>query len=314
MIKIKKRFKAGKKHVLIRRIFLFLLFFIISIFLGSKIINKFINEKVTEDIIMNYLLGTNYLKLADLYDLNNKYNFFNYALGVEKKTDLDEKNEPVSDDYLEDPNPIVVKEPIVYIYNTHQSEEYQKDFLEPYSIKPTVMLASYMLRERLNDLGIPSIVETNEVKKVLNKNGWKYGKSYRVSRTFLEEAKKQNPTLEIFIDLHRDAGTHKSTTVEINSKNYAKILFVVGEEHDNYQINLNNANVFNEIIKSKAEKLSRGLLQKSGPGVNGVYNQDFDENVFLIEIGGQYNSIDEVKNTIEVLADAIFEYKEGLYD
>lgn len=314
MIKIKKRFKATKKNIYLSKIFLFIIFFFISVFLGYKFIHRFVNEKITEEVVMNYLLGTSYLKLSDVYDLKGSNILFNYALGLEKNGETEEEDEPVSNDYMEDPNPIVVNEPVVYIYNTHQTEEYQKDYLEPYSIKPTVMLASYMLRERLNDLGIPSIVETNEVKKVLNQNGWKYGKSYRVSRTFLEEAKKNNPSLKIFIDLHRDAGTYKSTTTEINGKNYARVLFVVGLEHDNYEVNLNNATVLNEIIKSKAEKLSRGIMQKSGAGVNGIYNQDFDENVFLIEIGGQYNSIEEVKNTIELLADVIYEYKEGLYE
>ena len=130
----------------------------------------------------------------------------------------------------------------------------------------------------------------------------------------MEQAKENNPSLKIYIDLHRDAGTHKSTTIDIEGKSYARVLFVVGLEHDNYEVNLNNATVFNEIIKSKNEKLSRGIMQKSGAGVNGIYNQDFDENVFLIEVGGQYNNIEEVKNTIELLADVIYEYKEGLYE
>lgn len=303
-----------KKNIYLRKLFLFLFFFFISLFLGYKFIHKFVNEKITDEVVMDYLLGTSYLKLSNLYDLTKTNILFNYTFGIETDDEISEEDEPVSNDYLEDPNPTEVVEPIVYLYNTHQTEEYQKDYLEPYSIKPTVMLASYMLRERLNDLGIPTLVETNEVKKVLNQNGWKYGKSYRVSRMFMEQAKENNPSLKIYIDLHRDAGTHKSTTIDIEGKSYARVLFVVGLEHDNYEVNLNNATVFNEIIKSKNEKLSRGIMQKSGTGVNGIYNQDFDENVFLIEVGGQYNNIEEVKNTIELLADVIYEYKEGLYE
>ena len=55
-------------------------------------------------------------------------------------------------------------------------------------------------------------------------------------------------------------------------------------------------------------------MNKSGKWVNGIYNQDFDENVFLIEVGGQYNNIEEVKNSIDVLAKVIFEYVKENYE
>ena len=37
-------------------------------------------------------------------------------------------------------------------------------------------------------------------------------------------------------------------------------------------------------------------------------NEDFNKNVFLIEIGGLYNYIDEVDNTLKVLAKYLKEY------
>ena len=32
------------------------------------------------------------------------------------------------------------------------------------------------------------------------------------------------------------------------------------------------------------------------------YNEDFDKNLILIEVGGQYNNIIEVSNTLEIFA------------
>ena len=67
------------------------------------------------------------------------------------------------------------------------------------------------------------------------------------------------------------------STTTINNKNYAKILFVVGLEHDNYQVNLDNMNKINALAEKYYPGLSRGVYKKSGAGVNGFYNQDIYE-------------------------------------
>ena len=228
--------------------------------------------------------------------------------------DDDVEDLTVTGDYIDDPDNNDSKSPIIYIYNTHQTEAYALGYLAPYSIKPTVLLASYMLREKLNDLNLPTVVETANVSDMLNAYGWKYGYSYKVSRMLLEEAKKENPTLTYFIDLHRDAGTHAKTTTTINNEAYAKVLFVIGLDHENYEPNLKLANELNALFNKYYPTLSRGVITKSGKGVNGIYNQDFDPKAFLIEIGGQYNTIDEVNNTITAFSDILFKYIKGEID
>ena len=111
-----------------------------------------------------------------------------------------------------------------------------------------------------------------------------------------------NPTLEYFIDLHRDSSSYEVTTCIINEKKYAKILFVIGLENLNYLKNKELVSNLNERLKNVNVCLSRGILEKKGPGANGIYNPDFNENVILIEVGGQYNTIEEVNNTLEVFA------------
>ena len=132
--------------------------------------------------------------------------------------------------------------------------------------------------------------------------------TYLFNEGLMEEAYKNNPSLRFFIDLHRDSGSHEKTTTNIDGKNYAKILFVVGLEHDNYEKNLNLAEKLNNILKKYNEKLSRGILKKKGPGVNGIYNQDFSPEATLIEVGGEYNTIDEVNNTLKIIAEVIRDY------
>ena len=85
-------------------------------------------------------------------------------------------------------------------------------------------------------------------------------------------------------------------------------MFVVGLENPNYEYNLRNAQRLEGLIKEYDESLSRGILQKQGKGVNGVYNQDFNEQTFLIEVGGQYNNIEQINNTLKILAKKIYEY------
>ena len=49
-------------------------------------------------------------------------------------------------------------------------------------------------------------------------------------------------------------------------------------------------------------------MKKTGMNVNGVYNQDFSPNCILIEVGGVSNNIDEVNQTMNVLAKIISKY------
>lgn len=316
VINIKKRFKTSKRKMFCLRIILFIITLGISLYGGFKIINTIFDSKISEEIIINYILGDYDYNLSNFLKFKDKNFFLDYTFVLNKENEAQSEDEVdlTTGEYMEDPKKEEISLPIVYLYNTHQTEEYGKDYLEPYSIKPTVMLTSYMLREQLNDLGIPTIVETNEVKKVLNEKNWKYGKSYLVSRIFLEEAKNKNPSLKLFIDLHRDSGSHKATTIQCEGKNFARFLFVVGLEHEKYDNNLNNAMTLDNKIETKCQKLSRGIMKKSGKGVNGIYNQDFDENVFLIEVGGQYNNIEEVKNSVKLLADVIFDYVKETYE
>ena len=64
-------------------------------------------------------------------------------------------------------------------------------------------------------------------------------------------------------------------------------------------------------LKKVNPNLTRGISLKGGSGVNGIYNQNISPNAILIEIGGQYNTIMEINNTLPILADAILEYVKG---
>lgn len=213
--------------------------------------------------------------------------------------------------YIEDPNPVDIDNPIIYIYNSHQLENYNSTNLDIYGITPNVMMASYLLKEKLNSRGLSTIVESTNMTDFLNLNGWNSSGSYKASRVFILDKKNKYSSLKYFIDIHRDSINKNISTCTIDGKNYAKILFVVGLEHNNYEENLNTASKINELANKYYKGLSRGIYKKEGPGVDGIYNQDISGNSILIEVGGVDNTIDEVLNTTEALSNILYQLIKG---
>lgn len=322
-----KKFKSKKIR---KKYFLKILMYICIIYITyqttTNILLDFKLEKSNEDFIIALLNDSNHhllyekrknnlldkvIKYIGNIDINRPVSMLKKVFGYEFKEEkqvVEEVEDEVITNYIEDPNPISVDKPIVYIYNTHQLESYNATNYTDYNITPNVLMASYLLKERLNNLGIGTIVETANINDFLSLNGWSYSASYKASRYYVEDTIKKNPNLKLIIDLHRDAIPKSSSTITIDGKNYAKILFVIGGEYDHYEENLEIANKINEIIKEKYPLLTRGVITKEGENVNGVYNQDLSNKIILIECGGNENTIDEVMNTIEVLSKAIKKY------
>ncbi|MDD6323655.1 MAG: stage II sporulation protein P [Bacilli bacterium] len=311
-----------KKIKLKKRKFKFRLFlYAFIMFLGYQIsFNIIMNIKLVssnEEFIKTLLVDSNYHLLYEKKATNLLTKIWSKIIDVNKPVSIlkntlhfnPNKNEPMA--YINNPNIKEVEKleapPSVYIYNTHQGESYQGKALEGYNIKPSVMMASYILQDKLAQNNVKADVMQDNIADYLNLNNMKYNKSYLASRKFLMDALSKYKDYKLIIDLHRDSLSKDKSTTIINNKSCAKISFVVGQDHDNYEANLNKTNNINEKIKQKYPNLTRGVLVKGGKGSNGIYNQDLSPNIILIEIGGQENTIDEVLNTIELLSPIIKE-------
>lgn len=196
----------------------------------------------------------------------------------------------------------VTKKYKIYIYNTHQKEGY--------ATKGNVFTAAHDFKKILDNETLEVVVEEGNITEFLNANNYDYTYSYVASRYFVQSELEKNQ-YDLVIDLHRDAISKSASTVTMNGKKYAKILFVVGKEHANYKKNEALANSLNKKIKEKYPLLTRGVLLREGKNVNGIYNQDLGENMILLELGGNYNTYEEVKNTLEIIAPLIGEYVYG---
>lgn len=304
-----KKFKAKKKR---KPFFIYIIIIIVSFLLTLNILFKLDLKSSNEEFITFMLNDINYTDKYNSGFLKKIFkNVFNIDFSpkeiLENTLYYQEKEKSIVTQYIKDPNKENKNNPKVYIYNTHQLENYDLNNYSEYNITPNVLMASYLLEGLLNKDGINTIVEESNINDFLSLNGWNYSYSYKASRYFVEDTINKNPSLELIIDLHRDSIAKEKSTVTIGEKNYAKLLFIIGTDYKNEE-NLNLANALNNIIKEKYPDLTRGIKTQGGEGYNGVYNQDLSNKMILIECGGNENSIDEVMNTIIVLKDAIKQY------
>jgi len=284
---MKKKFIAKKKQ---KKSYKFLLFFILITLLMN--IYKIIENS-------NYKLTNKDLIKIILYDTNHHHKKYSITKNISKI----KLTSIISNNYKK----LVIKKnknniykatnPIIYLYNTHQTEEYAPSNYVEYSIKPTVQMVNYIMEDYFNKNNFKTLVEERKIKDILISNKWNYAYSYKASRIFLEDVITKNKELKYFIDIHRDSLSKEKTTITINNIKYARIIFIIGLENNNYQENLEFTTKINNLLDKYYPNLSKGIYKKGGEGVNGVYNQDFNKNTILVEIGGKDNNIDEVLNT-----------------
>lgn len=238
----------------------------------EKIENKYNNSEINIEKLKTEIVYKSLNKIVDLTDIN-----------ISKNISLNSNN-------------------LVYIYNTHDTEKYTLPFTSDYSIIPDVTLVSKMLKEYLKSYNIDSYIEISKTKDYLKKNKLKYSDSYEASRYYLE--KNLNKNYKLIIDIHRDSLRHKYTLYEKDNKKYARILFIIGSSNKNYKKNKEVAENLNNRLNSKYKGISRGVTIREDT----AYNQDLNERIILVKIGGIDNTLEELNNTIEVFSKVINDY------
>lgn len=274
------------------------LFFLISFYItGSKILNMdLINYIIFNNEQISSIKYNNMLKQIskDIVKNSIKDSFL-----LDNKTNNDSSFTFI--------NLIKKDEPKVYIYNTHDEENYSNEGFEIYNITPTVKLASYILQDELNNLGINTIVEERPVIKQLKKQNLPYNYSYDISNKYCKEIKEKYPSIIYFIDLHRDGIDKKLSTITINDKSYAKMMFLLGMNHNNANKNLEVVTKLNNYLNKNYQGLMRNIYKRNDL----TYYQELSSHNFIIEIGGQDNTYTEVYNSVKAFAMAIYNDLEG---
>ena len=205
----------------------------------------------------------------------------------------------------ENPKPVpeIPQEPItsqqtgkrIYIYNTHQSEAYEGG--------ETVVDAAAILANLLQEQGHTVVLETNDFVAYGKAHNMDYNQSYRISYNFLNEAFVNYGGFDLVIDLHRDAIPKEASYIDVNGKRYAKMMMVVGGLSSNADTITKNSSTLNDMINNQVYGIMRSMMVREA-----YYNQQMSPNMVLIELGGDVNSFEEVKNSLPVLAQGITDY------
>ncbi len=197
--------------------------------------------------------------------------------------------------------------PKILIYHTHASEAFI-DSREG-KVEDTIVGVGAYLKELLeNQYGIPVYHDTTTydmIDGVLDRS-----KAYENSYNGVSQILKDNPSIEVVIDLHRDGVDEETHLVtEINGKKTAKIMFLNGVSRStmNGEIAyLENPNKLTNLAFSFQMYLTG--KEHYGDYVRKIYVRSLRYNLHvmpratLIEVGAQNNTIEEEKNAMEPLA------------
>lgn len=199
--------------------------------------------------------------------------------------------------------------PKVLIYHTHSQEAFA-DSVDG-DASTTIMGIGTYLTELLNARGIETLHHEGIYDLIDGKLD--RSRAYQLAEPDIRQILKDNPSIEVVIDLHRDGvaqGTHLVT--EINGKPTAQIMFFNGlsRTRKNGEIAyLNNPYREDNLATSFQMQL---MAARYYPGFTRHiylksyrYNLDLAPKAMLIEAGAQTNTVEEMKNAMEVLADVL---------
>ena len=201
-------------------------------------------------------------------------------------------------------------EPKVLILHTHTTESYEQtseryEETSPYrTLDPghNMLALGKIVAEHLESSGIGVIHDTTF------HDYPSYNGSYSHAASAIRDYLGRYPTIELILDLHRDAADTPSgqlaTRCQIDGERAAQLMFVLGTDtrlkHPGWEQNL-----------SLALKL-QVLLEKTHPGIcrdlslsKNRYNQHLGPRTLLVEIGAAGNTLEEAKPAAMALAEAI---------
>ena len=196
----------------------------------------------------------------------------------------------------------------VILYHTHNAETYLPDdgVSKVSGQNGGVVDAAKVFRDALQKkYGIRTAHSTT----IHDYPDW--SRSYQNSLNTAKQLLKAYPEAQAVFDIHRDAGftSKKTTTATVHGKKAAKIMMVIGCNHDNWKENL----AFARLLEAKCNELYPGLLRDQiRIKETGRYNQQLDGHAVLLEIGSDLNTQAEAEYSMECFAHVVYEVLEDL--
>ena len=210
-------------------------------------------------------------------------------------------------------------EPTVLILHTHGTESYTKTAGQNYAefgnyrtraTEYNMVAVGEVLAQKLEAAGIRVIHD-----RTLHDDP-SYNAAYGSARRAVQQYLAEYPSIQLVLDLHRDAATYSdgsqyTTSVTVDGEKIAQLMLVMGTDssglhYPNWQENLSVA------LKILAQ------LEMSAPGITRTttlrtsrYNQDLHSAMLLVEVGSAGNTLQQAKAAVEILAQTLIALKDG---
>lgn len=209
--------------------------------------------------------------------------------------------EPLEEPFIDvEPVPAGSDDVIVGIYHTHNGENYAGneglDRTAP-GENGDVVKVGEALAQALNEKGVKTVHYDTVNDEIYAKS---YENSYETAKNMLEEY----PTIQVLLDVHRDGlppGVGKST-IKIGTKEAGKILVVLGQKNPHWE---KNRELAEKIIEAGNQKYPGLIFNKVRYASQARYNQHLSNGALLLEIGSQLNTVEEVMESVEPLAEVL---------
>ncbi|MFZ5965587.1 MAG: stage II sporulation protein P [Bacillota bacterium] len=195
--------------------------------------------------------------------------------------------------------------PVIFVYHTHATESYRphtEGNFRSLEKKYTVRAVGDKLTEYLENKGY-KVIHDEMIHDYPS-----YNESYIRSLETLKRNLKENSSLKIIFDIHRDAFANpvdeelvKNSTVTINGEKVAKFSLVVGGKNENVA----ELQRFAEYVKAKSDELYPGLAKATIIKDYAKFNQYNSDYYALVEVGSTANDINEAIRTTKYLAQII---------
>lgn len=214
---------------------------------------------------------------------------------------------------------LTAAEPTVLIVHTHASESYtptaEQSYAEssPYRTLDTgynMVALGDRLAELLEQAGI-CVLHDRRIHDYPS-----YNSAYNNSRAAVEEYLRQYPSIQVVLDLHRDAvlladGSQYAPTVEIDGTQVARLMLVVGTdasglEHPDWRENLAAALKLQILLEQAAPGITRPTVLRAQR-----FNHDLSDGAMIVEIGTAGNTFAQAAAAVPILAQALIGLMNG---
>ena len=206
---------------------------------------------------------------------------------------------------------LTTEAPSVLIVHTHACEGYQgtADYRTTDKAQNMVSVGQE-LAQALRSKGIAVLHDTT-----LHDDPY-YDGAYFRCRDTIEQYLQQYPSIQMVIDLHRDAytdssGNQASGAITVNGVTTSRLMFLVGTDadgwnHPDWSQNLSTALKLQTILEKKYPGLCRPICMRSS-----AFNQDLSRGMLLIEVGTAGDQKAHAVQAVQFLSEGIAALSHG---